>query len=627
MQLVIGGKKRYRQTNPSRGTDNITAAAVRVNPAADQADQLYRQTQAWQMASFGFYDTDGACWYASQFYSRALAKVRLFAAKRTEDGEIQEVEEGSWASQQMDRLKDPGGGRSQLLSAFGRLMFLIGEGYLVASETSDGEQWEFLSPSEIRVVPGGSGYMRVRYPGSTPMQLKDAGADELEPPETEDGDVVVAYRVWRRHPQFTWLADAPMRPVLGLFEELALLQLAVGARAKSRAAGSGILLRAAEISWGSPDGQNDDDNQSDRVAQRLQDAIVRPITNPGTASAAAPIILEAPADMIKDDAVLRHITLSNPLETYPEENLRAELIRRIAIGLDLPPEILLGMADANHWTAWQIDDQTWSAHLQPVVQQLCDDLGASFLRPLARQEGQADADELVVSYDAAEVVNHPDRAKDAKELNRLGLLSGVKTLEANGFNAEADQMGAEEHAEWLAIQLHDVNLIGQDATTEVGTDAAEDDTGASSSAEVEPGVPEQSALEDEDAQVVASIVGSAKHAVERCRELAGSRLVSLARKPTGCPECAERVRDLPNSLVASALGQEQTVALAATPAALVAGGADAFQRLLERDGWKKPNARKVALMLESHAAATLFDETAPGMPKAFVPTVRRMLAA
>jgi hypothetical protein len=437
---------------------------------------------------------------------------------------------------------------------------------------------------------------------------------------------------------FSWLPDAPMRPVLGLFEELALLQLAVGARAKSRAAGAGILLRASEISWGAPDGQNDDDNTSDRVAQRLQEAITRPITNPGTASAAAPIILEAPADMIESDSVLRHISLSNPLETYPEENLRTELIRRIAIGLDLPPEILLGMADANHWTAWQIDEQTWSAHLQPIVQQLCDDLGASFLRPLARQEKQTNAEDLVVGYDATEVVSHPDRSKDAMEVHDRGGLSNEKLREVTGFT-DLDAPSDEEHQEWLAIKLRDKTFItGQEGPTgqivqgpqpipsAPGAPAAEQP--AAEAATQTKGPPEE-ALENEDSQITAAatIMGAAGLALERCRELAGARLVSLARKPTGCKECAESVRDLPNGLVASAFGSEQISALSASPAALVAGGADSFQLFAVRAGVSKPNARKLALLVEEHAAKTLLEETSPGLPRGFDGAVRRMVAA
>ncbi len=606
--------------------DTIVASAARVNPsAADTADQMWKATQLWQQAAFGFYDSQGPAWFAAQFYSRALSKVRLFAAKRDDSGEIKELAETDWASQQLDRIKDPGGGRTALMTSFGRLMFLTGEGYLVASTVNGEEVWEFLSSSELRVAPGSGEYLRTRYPGTTPLLYRDAGADELVPPVEEK--VVVAYRVWRRHPQYSWLPDSPMRAVLVDFETLTLLSLSVGARAKSRAAGQGILLRAQEISWGAPDGQNDDNPNVDRTGQRLQQAIVRPISQPGTAAGAAPIILEAPSEMIEKDAVLRHIPLSNPLEQYPEEGLRRELRESIAIGLDLPPEILLGMADANHWTAWQIDDQTWTAHLQPLVQQLCDDLSASFLRPLARQENQEDADELIVYYDAADVVSAPDKSGDAKDLYNAGGLSRKKYSEVLGFNPEEDMPDDEEHQEWLALQLRDASLLptavlpeetaGEAEPTAVAAERVtmtEPDPNAPVDPKALDGPPDMKASEVDanDTAITASIsplqemIVAARMGVDRCREHAGSRLVTIARKPSGCPDCAERARELPNGLVASAFGYDQIVLLGATPEAVVAGGGRLFQQWLEREHRVPANvARRAALLLEKHAAQGL----------------------
>ncbi len=611
----------FRRQHHDGQLDEIVASAARVNPSAtDLAEQMWRATQLWQQAAFGFYDSQGPAWFAAQFYSRALSKVRLYAAKRDDSGEIKELPEEAWASQQLDRIKDPGGGRTALMTSFGRLMFLAGEGYLVASTVNGEEVWEFLSSSELRVAPGSGEYLRTRYPGTTPLLYRDAGEDALVPPPEEK--VVVAYRVWRRHPQYSWLPDSPMRAVLVDFETLTLLSLAVGARAKSRAAGQGILLRAQEISWGAPDGQNDDNPNVDRTGQRLQQAIVRPISQPGTASGAAPIILEAPSEMIEKDAVLRHIALSNPLEQYPEGDLRRELRESIAIGLDLPPEILLGMADANHWTAWQIDDQTWQAHLQPLVQQLCDDLSASFLRPLARQENQDDADELIVYYDAAEVVSAPDKSGDAKDLYNAGGLSRAKYATTLGFNPEEDMPDDEEHQEWLALQLRDASLLPSAVTPEETEADATPDMGPVPPAldpAVDPqeldGPPDRQESEDAaaaDTAITASIsplqemIVAARMGVDRCREHAGSRLVTIARKPSGCPDCAERARELPNGLVASAFGYDQIVLLGATPEAVVAGGGRLFQQWLEREHRVPANvARQASLLLEKHAAQGL----------------------
>jgi hypothetical protein len=51
--------------------------------------------------------------------------------------------------------------------------------------------------------------------------------------------------------------------------------------------------------------------------------------------------------------------LLDPTQLYPETGLRREAVERLAIGLDMPPEVLLGLGDSNHWSAWQVDEQTW----------------------------------------------------------------------------------------------------------------------------------------------------------------------------------------------------------------------------------------------------------------------------
>ena len=63
-----------------------------------------------------------------------------------------------------------------------------------------------------------------------------------------DDRTAVGYRLWQRHPRFSMLADSTMMGVLELCEELLLLTQSVRARARSRLAGSGILLIDERIS-------------------------------------------------------------------------------------------------------------------------------------------------------------------------------------------------------------------------------------------------------------------------------------------------------------------------------------------------------------------------------------------
>ena len=610
-------KRRFRITFPDGA---LTAAAQRVT--GDNTEKYRRLNQPWQLETFAHYRTLGECWYPAQFYAHALPNVRLYAGIRDAQGEVKELPEDDWASDQVNRIQDPGGGTSQWKSQYGKLNFLAGDGYLLGSMENDEEGWEFVSASELRVQPGSKTtppkYARIKAPGLTPEDLDSISDDDFDPV----GQKVVAYRIWNRDPEYSMLADSPVRAVLPLYRQLSLLEAAVTARAKSRIANSGILIVADELTFGSVEGKNDDDPNEDAFAKNLHKAIVTPIKQPDSAGAVAPVVLRAPADMIREKSVMELIKIHDPLETYPEQQIREEIRERIAVGLDMPPEILKGLATANHWSAWQIDDQAYNVHIKPVLIRLCDDLTTSFLRPLAKQESKMadyEGGELVVWFDPADLINHPDRATDAKDAFGLGLLKGDALLEVLGFDPDTQRMMGTELAWWERVN-------GKGAAGEPGLDAGEDaqlqamdaQQIAQMNGDVES---KENAPDEEDAQARAQrakeepaqeralrLVGAADLAVTRSRELAGSRIVTAARKPDGCIECAERVASLPNAIVASALGVdmvEQQLGLNAT--SLTAGGAATLGVWCTDMGLDPILVQRVTKLVEDHAAATLYD--------------------
>lgn len=591
-----------RRRPASRATfaqgDTLVASAERVT--SEKAAKYRRLSQTWQLAAFGFYRTLGECWYPAQFYAHALPNIRYYAAIRDPQGEIEELPPEDWASQQLARIQDPGGGRSQMMTAYGRLQFLTGDSYLVGTLEDDSEGWEFLSASELRAVPGTDRFVRVAFPGANPEELEALPDDQFEP--MQNGSVV--YRFWARDPEYTMLADSPVRAVLPLYEQLALLEAAVGARAKSRVANAGILLMAQELSFGPPDGQNDDDPSSDQFAKQLQETFLRAIRNPGAASAVAPPIVRAPTEMIQNKGAFDLIQISNPMETYPEREIRDELRNRIALGLDFPPEIMLGLATANHWSGWAISEDAWNDHLKPVTIRFCDDLSRAYLRPLAKQEGKDyPGGTLVVWFDPSEIINHPDRAKDYAAAYRDGALGGEAYRYAIGATEE-DAPTQQEHDEYLLMKLRGqaqaLEVTGQPSIAQ----PAEQTSQATPSEEV--------AIADNAAGMNASalayrVMGAADLALERVRERAGAKIVTAARKPSGCPDCAELVKGKPNSLVASVLGSEQVEAFALTPALLTEAGADVLRTALPEWGVPATVASRIALLVEKHAAQTLYD--------------------
>jgi hypothetical protein len=99
------------------------------------------------------------------------------------------------------------------------------------------------------------------------------------------------------------------------------------------------------------------------------------------------------------------------------------------------------------------------------------------------------------------------------------------------------------------------------------------------------------------------IIGAAEYAVERARELAGSR-IRTRTKP--CGPCQAAINGFPNSMVAAVLGQQTTLANAGEELELVRGAGDSLVRLLIRRGVDGAMAREVGIMVEDHAANTLY---------------------
>lgn len=606
-----------RATGKNALDQAVTASGYRIK--RKEADQIRRLLQPWQPRAFAFYDILGEIKYASQFYSRALSKLRLYAAEIGDDGEVTETTNDD-ARAQLARIQDPGGGHSQLLSSYGRLMFLVGEAILFVSydEDTEDEQWEFLSSDELRV--NGDSYTRYRAPSLGAEEARDVGDKNWE---AVDGKAM-AYRIWRRHPRYSHLADSTMQGVLDICEELVLLTQVIRARARSRVAGNGILLLPDTVAPPPLDGGPDEDPLADPFIDDLVEAMTAPIADEGSASAVVPLIVRGQPDAL--DSV-RHLQLVDPTQLYPETGLRQELINRLAIGLDLPPEVLLGLQDSNHWSAWQVDEQTWKAHLQPIAQYLVDDLTSAYYRPQLRELGIADWRKYCIAYDAAEIINHPDRTKDAKDLHDRAVLSDEALREASGFDDE-DAPSEEEVNRRIGIMVRDSSLavygipqvrgVGieaqpgevEDAAHPVSGEVVKSSPGGGGSEGAVPGDIVGSAAE------VAKILGAADLTLRRAREKAGSRLLRLAKRDKDAAKLV--AGGVPATKVAFTLGPEMAKKLRAPDTReLVAGAGDLLVEALAQWGIRDEKiAEFLRDQVERHAARTLFEENPPALPPA-----------
>jgi len=544
----------------------------------------------WQQRALFYVDVIPELQYASKFYARMIEKIRIYPALRASDDKNTPIEDGM-PVELLNRIQDPGGGRSQVQYRYGQLQFITGECYLFGRNLGDDEKWSVVWREELKFDESGvvTHMVAPQIPTDT-LRLSDADYQELPPGSA------VAYRMWTPHPRFSGWPSSPMQGVMEMAEELLILTRSVHATATSRLVKGKFFALPSGIEPPPLDTDGDENPEASPFMQDLINHLENAIDDPGSPASLAPFVLWAEGEML---AQIRDFTLHDPETDYLEKDLRKECIHRIGRGLDLPPEVIEGMSSANHWAAWWISDDMWRSHGAPMAEQFCDDLSEAYLRPALREAGYKDWRNVVIDFDASGVVVNPDRSKDADQAMDRGQVSDAGYRVMKNIPEEFAP-SEEEKAIFLAIK--NVTL-GPD-----GNPISDVNPGD------EPGPPDgQPGEVSEGTNLPASAFqGAAQLALYRCRELAGSRIRSRRKS---CPGCLDEVQHLENSLVASALGVEGLVPLGSpSPAELVAGGADSFKTMLVSWGNSEEDSRTVARMLEMHAARTLFHDKPPSVP-------------
>ena len=478
----IGGSRRERQS----------ALVASVSPERRQrAAGSTRSARDWQGRALFYYDNVGEIHYAATWYGNGMSKVRFYIEERDDAGEAEESEDAEIAGF-IDRIRDFAGERDTILKPYGQLMFLNGECFLFVSLNEwDEEEWCVLSVMELKRVDGG--YERSLPDGNTKVYREAKAGDDGS--FSLGKDEAIAYRIWNRHPRSTYVADSPLLGVMNVCEEVYTLTQTISARSRSRLAGAGILAIPNTLGFVRPSGEPDDDPDQVDFVTELTEAMMTPIEDPLHAGSVVPLVVEGDPESIDK---IKHITFHDPGDKWPEEGLRVQSVERLAAGLDLPIEVLLGTGDANHWTAWKIDEDAWKAHLQPFVEAFCRNLTAGYLWPSMISAGKTreEARRYRIGYDAAELIVAPDRTDDTLQLWDRYAISNERLVEEFGF-CEDDMPDDEEIKRRIEIAK---GTFGQPAP-----DPNMLPPGADPNAQQEPDQ-QQSEQDAEDAQTSTAIV-------------------------------------------------------------------------------------------------------------------------
>lgn len=413
------------------GPNGLVASAIRLTGRGSKPGAKPAKAPAWYLQAWDYFDTIGEYRYAVSWVGNLLSRARL---EVWEDGKPTQNEH---ALNALKALFGGEEGQREMMRQLGTHLTVTGDSYIIGEDMGEEpDAWEVVAASRVTKV------------GETWKVDKKSLDDPL------------IIRLWRPHPLKATASDSPSRAVLNVLHEIEGFTKHVNAQISSRLTGAGVFAIPSEITFGTVRGmyQKEGENQAatsssgvDAFLREFLETVATATSDPGDASARVPIILQGPGEFLDK---LQHITFWSELDAQAKE-LRDEAIRRLALGMDMPPEILTGTGEMNHWNSWQVEEASIKSHTEPLLQIITTSLAKGYLRPYLEEQAGLDKDQarsFTFHADTSKIRLRPNRSKEAQELYNLGELSAEAMLRENGFDP-SDAMGDEERKAWLTKKV------------------------------------------------------------------------------------------------------------------------------------------------------------------------------
>lgn len=497
--------------------------------------------RSWQAEAWRLYDITGQLRFVANWAGNSVSRCRLYVARVNEDGESTEEVDGEAEPEIAALASGPlgrGPAKDESLRLLGINLFVPGEAYIVAEADGNGDgsdRWFVVSGSQIKRNGDEITVSRSQLQGGGTMTYR------------EGTDLIL--RVWTPHPKATDEPDSPTRSAIPDLREIEALRKREFAELDSRLAGAGMLGLPDNIDF--PRGPEDQPNPAGFMAL-LQRTMAASLTDRSSAEAMVPIVFTAPADALDK---IKHITFWTELSAQILP-LRQEAVRSLAQSLDVPPEVMLGLGSANHWSAWAISEEAVTTQIVPLLARIADALTQGYLRAALEEMG-VDPEAYVYEFDTAPLTTRPNRSADALNYHERGLISDKAAREAGAFN-DGDVPDPDEMLRRLLIRAVEAQpgllaspavqqLLGITLEIPEGLlDGLEGQSGDPNAPAQEPAEatdsespPEQpTQTDDPDPAAAAALYPVANLAVRRALALAGGRLVPH-RQRDRYPGCAK----------------------------------------------------------------------------------------
>jgi hypothetical protein len=448
-------------------TLTAAAAQIKVNDKGEFEQFRIRRSagsSAWQAEAWEYYDAIGEIKYAFNLVASVVSRIRIYAAViddpsetpiSVRQSELIDDRLGAAAERALARLNSAYGGQAGLLRDAALNLAVAGECYLVQMPAKPSqrlpESWDIRSVDEVTTDPRGGFNVIGRREQSTTTQGGNGQASKL-------GKDAFVGRIWRSHPRFSDEADSSLRGLLDLCAELLLLNRTFRATARSRLNAGALYLPDGlsvasqgdgDFPYDSEDGIGPNftaEEAEDEFEEQLMDAMTTPIRDEESASAVVPLIIRGPAELGDKIKQFKFERSFDPALAERSDRV----LERILQGLDVPKDVVTGLANVKYSNAMQIDESLYKAHIEPLMLLIADALTVVYLRPYLIANGfeETQVNRIVVWYDPSAIATRNDRATDADAGFDRMAVSANTWRRAHGFS-DADAPTPKE----LSIRL------------------------------------------------------------------------------------------------------------------------------------------------------------------------------
>lgn len=431
----------------------MTASAPRALTAAStpvtDPGQIFKASMGrrnnWQSEAWEMYRSVGELRYYVGWRANSCSRVRFVASEIDPDtgeptgGIADDNAEGQRFVEIVRKIAGGRLGQAQLTRRAAESLTVPGELWIAILMRTEGSgehqkavaKWYAVTRREIEQGPRAN-TVTIKLPDGTKHVFDQSQGDGM-------------FRVWNPDAEDASLPDSPVQASMDSLREIVRTTRKIKNADNSRLLNNGMLFVPSEAtlpdsqSPGSADKPGDPTPQPQsgrRVASSLQQMIVQVAETASkdedSMAALVPIVAAAPGDHL---GKINHLEFGKDV-TDTALNTREKAIGRLATGLDMSRERLLGLSTGNHWSAWAIDDQDVQLHIKPVMETICHAIYESVLRGMLIDDG-IDPDKYILWYDASALTSDPDLTDETKDGFEKGAVTAEYLVRTYGLPDDA----------------------------------------------------------------------------------------------------------------------------------------------------------------------------------------------